>query len=260
MITPNRMHESHLVRIGKYSDYIIYADESGDHNMSQIGSPYPVFVLAFCVFEKRKYVESVIPLMQNFKFKYFGHDMVILHEREIKKAKSPFSFLVDGGLRDEFFNDLNELMVQSPMTIIAAAIHKTRLSRQYTHPENPYEIALTFCLERADRFIEDQGNQGKLTHLIVEARGRKEDNELELAFRRICQGDNFQGRTINMDIVFAKKVVNSTGMQLGDLIARPIGRHVLDPGQGNRAFDIIKNKLRKSPTGSEQGWGLKIFP
>lgn len=260
MFTPKITHESYETIIDKYSDYVIYADESGDHDMSQINSTYPVFVLAFCVFEKRKYIESVVPLLQNFKFKYFGHDMIILHEREIKKATGPFSFLADDAIRENFYSDLNCLIEHSPMTIIAAAIHKNRLSRQYIYPENPYAIALTFCLERAYRFIEEQGSQGKLTHLIVEARGKKEDNELELAFRRICQGDNYQGKTINMDIIFAKKVVNSTGMQLGDLIARPIGRHVLNPNQDNRAFDIIKNKFRKNPNGSIHGWGLKIFP
>jgi hypothetical protein len=46
------------------------------------------------------------------------------------------------------------------------------------------------------------------------------------------------------------KAANSTGLQLADLTARPIGLSALRPGQPNRAFDIIRSKLG----------GLKCFP
>ena len=62
------------------------------------------------------------------------------------------------------------------------------------------------------------------------------------------------------EIVFADKKTNSVGLQLADLTARPIGRHVVNPQQPNRAWDIIRKKLRRSPKGRYQGWGLKIFP
>jgi hypothetical protein len=49
-------------------------------------------------------------------------------------------------------------------------------------------------------------------------------------------------------------------LQLADLIARPIGRYILNPSQENRAFDIITKKFRTDKTGNITGWGLKIFP
>jgi hypothetical protein len=64
----------------------------------------------------------------------------------------------------------------------------------------------------------------------------------------------------NFQLVFADKRTNSTGLQLADLTARPIGRHVLDPAQPNRAWDILEPKLRRSSTGVLKGWGLKTFP
>ncbi|MCH8553147.1 MAG: DUF3800 domain-containing protein [Natronospirillum sp.] len=36
-----------------FSKYIVYVDESGDHNLQSLDESYPVFVLAFCVFHKR---------------------------------------------------------------------------------------------------------------------------------------------------------------------------------------------------------------
>jgi hypothetical protein len=40
--------------------------------------------------------------------------------------------------------------------------------------------------------------------------------------------------------VFASKKVNCGGLQIADLIARPIGRSVLNPAQKNRAYDLIE--------------------
>jgi len=66
----------------------------------------------------------------------------------------------------------------------------------------------------------------------------------------------------NFDLVFADKKTNSSGLQLSDLVARPIGRMILDPpGRSNRAWAIIEPKLFRPDAGlSYQGWGLKIFP
>jgi hypothetical protein len=63
-----------------FSDYIIYADESGDHGMDRIDPQYPIFVLTFCIFKKADYVSVVVPMMQELKFRWFGHDAIVLHE------------------------------------------------------------------------------------------------------------------------------------------------------------------------------------
>lgn len=38
--------------------------------------------------------------------------------------------------------------------------------------------------------VEEKDEQKNLTHVVVEQRGKKEDDELELEFRRICDGLN----------------------------------------------------------------------
>lgn len=243
-----------------YSDYVIYVDESGDHSLTAIDRDYPVFVLDFCIFRKDHYASVVAPAVQAFKFAHFGHDIVVLHEHEIRKQKPPFAFLQNREKRAVFMGGLARLIEQADVTIVAAAIHKDRLARQYVDPANPYEMALTVCMERAYRFLRERGQHERTTHIVVERRGRREDDELELAFRRIRDGANLEGPMPGFEIVFADKKTNSAGLQLADLTARPIGRHVLDPTQPNRAWDIIAPKLRRSPAGQVQGWGLKIFP
>lgn len=243
-----------------YSDYVIYVDESGDHTLTAIDRDYPVFVLDFCIFRKDSYVSIVAPQVQAFKFAHFGHDIVVLHEHEIRKQKPPFVFLKSRDKRDAFMDGLNRLIEQADFTIVAAAIHKERLTQRYAAPGNPYEMALTFCMERAHAFLRDRGQHMLTTHIVVERRGKREDDELELAFRRIRDGANYVGEMPGFEIIFADKKTNSAGLQLADLTARPIGRHVLDPAQPNRAWEIVQPKLRRSPAGVVRGWGLKVFP
>lgn len=243
-----------------YSDYIIYVDESGDHSLESIDGDYPVFVLDFCIFRKDHYANAVVPKVQAFKFQHFGYDMVVLHEHEIRKQKPPFVFLQNKKKRAVFMDGLNQLIEQADFTVVAAVIDKHLLTKEYHRPDNPYELALCFCMERAYAFLRDHGQHARTTHILVERRGKREDDELELAFRRIRDKANLWGAMPGFQMVFVDKKANSSGLQIADLTARPIGRHVLNPNQPNRAWEIIEPKLRKSPTGKVAGWGLKVFP
>ena len=243
-----------------FSDYIVFVDESGDHGMVAIDQTYPMFVLAFCIFRKKEYVEMVCPAVQQLKFKHWGHDAVVLHEHDIRKPKGNYSFLLNAARRAEFMKDLNALIDAAPFTLIATVIRKPALGQQYHMPGNPYSIALEFGLERLFKHLEGLGQVGNRTHVVVERRGNREDNDLELEFRRICDGANFYNRHLPFEIVMTPKASNASGMQLADLVARPIGIKMLRPAQPNRAYEILEKKFRRGPSGQIQGWGLKCFP
>lgn len=251
---------------GEFSDFIVYVDESGDHGMQTLDVNYPMFVLAFCVFHKRHYCEKVIPALQKFKFNHMGHDLVGLHELEIRKEKGAFSSMfVSRQHKHIFLEELTGIIESSNFVLISCVVDKATLREQQGPIHNPYHLALGFCLETLHEFLHEKNQQGALTHVIFERRGRKEDNELELEFRRICDGANRPGIRLPFDIVFATKQVNSTGLQLADLVARPVGMSVLRPGQENRAFEVLKRKFYCSGGRSKVGegfenWGLKIFP
>jgi len=89
---------------------------------------------------------------------------------------------------------------------------------------------------------------------------KDEDAKLELEFRRICDGKNAVGKMPNLDIRFMDKKHNSTGLQLADLVAHPIGKHVINQAQANRAYDVLESKFRRDAEGNILGYGLKIFP
>jgi len=243
-----------------FGDYIVYVDESGDHSLSSINPQNPVFVLAFCIFEKVAYRERIVPAVQKLKFDFWGHDCIVLHSHEIRKAYGDFRILLNGGVRAAFIERVNELISDLSFTVIAAVIDKNRHVLRYSDPANPYEIALTFCMERLQRWLGENGHADKMTHLVVERRGRREDSTLELEFRRIADGRNQVGHMPNLDIRFMDKKHNSTGLQLADLVAHPIGRHAIDPAQPNRAYELIESKFRKGANGQIFEYGLKIFP
>lgn len=241
----------------KYSDFIIYVDESGDHSLSSIDEGYPIFVLAFCIFDKKSYSKNAVKKLKEFKFKHFGHDMVVLHENEIRRDKGLFKKLKSKELKDGFLDELTSIIKEENFTIIATAIKKKDL---YSHNNSPYDIALKYCMERAYKFLKQNNQEDKITHIIVEQRGKKEDEALELEFRRICDGNNFENIQLPFEIIMANKYSNSAGLQLADLVARPIGLSVFKPNQENRAYDIIKTKFHKNENGEINGVGLKVFP
>ncbi|MEI7728865.1 MAG: hypothetical protein WCO56_04810 [Verrucomicrobiota bacterium] len=61
-------------------------------------------------------------------------------------------------------------------------------------------------------------------------------------------------------LVIADKRTNSEGLQLADMVARPVALSVLRPGQPNQAFEILRSKLWQGPDASVEGYGLKCFP
>jgi len=243
-----------------FGDYLVFVDESGDHSLESINQDFPIFVLAFCIVKKDDYRLQSVPALQQLKMTHFGHDQVILHEHDIRKRKGPFAMLMREDRRDAFMGDMNTLIDGMPFTIISCVIQKEAHKAKYIHPQHPYKLSMEFGLERVVRFLEGNGQAGKLTHTIVESRGKKEDDDLELEFRRICDGQNYRQRTFPLDVVFAHKQTNCSGLQLADLVARPIGRHIMAPDQPNRAWDLIEPKLFRSAQGKVDGYGLKRFP
>lgn len=241
------------------SDYIVFVDESGDHSLTKIDPQYPVFVLAFCVLPFTAYSERVAPAMRALKFKHFGHDCVVLHDHDIRKRRGPFSAMPPEE-REAFALELRRIIGDADLTIIAAAIHKERLSSKYKFPSHPYHLGAMFGLERLHGFLLDRGQADRLTHVICEARGSQEDRDLELEFRRVCDGANQWQQRLPFDIKIVHKQANSEGLQLADLVARPIGLQVLRPDQPNRMWETLRGKLRTGPNDRYEGYGFKVFP
>ena len=243
-----------------FGDYLVFVDESGDHSLTSINPQHPVFVLAFVIIRKSDYIEHVCPGLQRFKMRYWGHDEVVLHEHEIRKPQGVFSMLVQRSVRECFQEELTGLMQSLPASIVAVIIDKPTFAASQDPSSGVYDYAMKTGIDAVFRFLAEAGQADQLTPIIVECRGRKEDKELELAFRRHCDYGDSRPRSLPLELVMVPKTANSAGLQLADLVARPIGLKHLRPNQPNRAFDIIHAKLYHSPGSEVNGWGLHSMP
>jgi hypothetical protein len=238
------------MQLPPFSDYIVFIDESGSPVLDPLDPDYPIFVLAFCVVHKDHYANCIQPAFKRLKFKYFGHDMIALHAHAIRKPRGEYAFLQDATLRQSFMNDLNQIMADSEYSLIAHVIDKAALKRRYVKPFSPYDIALRMNMEQLSVFLSANGQAGQLCHLIAESRGKKEDDQLELEFRRVMDPAEGQGMARHfsmsatpMQLRFVEKKINSSGLQIADLAAHPIGRNTIKPDQSNRAFSLIQDKV-----------------
>ncbi len=252
-------------QITPFSKYIVYVDESGDHSLQSIDDQYPIFVLAFCVFHKRHYSEAIVPALEKFKFNHFGHDQVVLHENEIRKEKGAFNIFHSRDEKHQFLDQLTSIIEYSNFILISCTIDKRALNKQNDVDSNPYHIALGACMEGLYAFLQEKNQHKKKTHIVVECRGKKEDRELELEFRRLCDDNNRFGIPLPFEVIFSDKKVMSSGLQLADLVARPIGLNFLRPKQENHAFEVLKKKFycdggRAQVGKNYEGVGMRIYP
>lgn len=257
--------ETPLAKASTFSNWVVYVDESGNYNSGTYDQEYPVFVLAFCIFHKENYVSNIVGALERFKFEYFGHDLVVLHEREIRKEIGHFQF-PNKKYKQNFIGALHAIMDDSNFITISCSIDKRKLFENNLEiGENLYHVALASCLDSLFDLVSEKRQDDRLTHVIFESRGKKEDRDLELEFRRICDGANDKRRRFPFEIIFADKKANSTGLQIADLVARPIGLHVIKPAQPNRAFDVITKKFfcrdgRAFVGENFEGYGLHVYP
>ena len=99
-----------------------------------------------------------------------------------------------------------------------------------------------------------------MTDVIFERRGKKEDNELELEFRRVCDEENPRGAPLPFSIVLASKQINSCGLQLADLIARPIGKSNSNLSKRTGRTEVLEAKIVRDQSGQIANAGLVCFP
>lgn len=240
--------------------YIVYIDETGDHSLTTIDRDFPVFCLTLLVFDHDKYIYKAIPRATKLKMDYWGHENVVLHSRDIRKAQGDFGFLTDPVKRAPFYDRISELMRDTNYLVISVVIGKLKLTNQYVYADNPYKLSLKFALERLLPLLEEKGQ--KEVTLVAESRGKKEDDDLRLSFLTVTNNgteyiseDGF--RAIKFDLQFVSKKSNCTGTQMADLASYPIARHHLDPRKPNSAYEIVRAKEYR---GRGRVRGLKKFP
>ena len=215
-----------------------------------------MFVMAFLLINKRHYAFDVIPQMQMLKFDFVGHDQLILHEHDLRRGKNDFAFLQVPSVRDAFMARVSEIVDAADFDLCATIIDKEKWRQKRRHLlGDPYENAVEICLESAANALVARGEAETEVTVVFEARGKNEDRQLELEFHRMVTAKfrlatGVLSRVVHQfkwNPLFVDKRSNSTGLQLADLFARPLGLAFLRPDQPNRAAQLLQNKMKRFP-------------
>ncbi|GEP96303.1 DUF3800 domain-containing protein [Chitinophaga cymbidii] len=159
-------------------------------------------------------------------------------------------------MKEKFYKGINGVIANNNYTVIASAIRKNEYIMRFGKlSDDVYEISLSFIVERVVYYLNELNIAGKELEIIIERRGTREDKKLEEHFQKLlANGTAYISaatlKAYNLTIVFKSKRENINGLQLADLVAYPIARHVIEPERANPAFDLLSSKVHL----------LKIYP
>lgn len=232
----------------------MFIDESGDHNLDpkKVQSSYPIFILAGCVFDEEYYKERFTPRFNEFKKEFFGNDDLTLHMLELtrphRSKDKRYLKLREHEFRIKFYAALNKLIFETDFTLIACVIKKVDHVTKYgLEALDPYLLSFDRLLNKMIHGLKED----QKAKLIAEKRNDNLDNQLELAWlnAKISGTAKVQATILKdkiEDLRMIPKSANEPGIQLADLVASPIGRHILNIQRklGHEiAFEVLEKKL-----------------
>lgn len=71
---------------------VVYLDEVGNPTLDPSDKDFPVFAIALFICDSDCYVNDIVPRVNRLKFRWFGHEGVILHSRDIRKGWATLGF------------------------------------------------------------------------------------------------------------------------------------------------------------------------
>jgi len=244
-------------------DYFLFLDESGDHDLSFVDKNFPLFLLCGCIID-----QNSLPIIEkriaSFKKQYFGTTEVILHSRDIRKCQGAFQILFDLQVKEQFYKELNVIVGESDYCLLGSGIDKKKLIKKYGRgAKNPYALSLSFVIERLIFYLDGVDKSAHIK-ILAEERGKREDRMLLAHFNSIIDRGTYylQPERLKQKVKgfsFHNKYENITGLQVADLCAYPMARHLLHPKEPYIPFKIIENKIYANERGKYIGWGLKVF-
>ncbi len=216
--------------------YRLYVDETGNPDLESSDNPNHRFLCLTGVIIELDYVRTIVnPEIEELKRDYFAShpdEPVILHRKEILKAKTPFEVLHDYGTRERFDEDLLKLLKKWDYSVISVCIDKKQHKETYSiWRYNPYHYCLAIMLERYVFFLNGRQSMGDV---LAESRGGKEDKRLKQSFNGLWNNgteflgpERFQDALTSKQLKIKLKANNISGLQVADLLALPSRNEIL---------------------------------
>ena len=238
-------------------------DESGTSNLKNMDANFPVLSLTGVLISSGEY-NFLISEVEKLKKYFFGTTQIVLHDRDIKKHQKGFEPLSDKKTEQAFWNHISSIVDKTDFKIVSSVIDKRKHTNRYGFiAEDPYPLALTFVLERT---VIETENKNAITQVFIEGRGKKENAIICDRYSRLLNAgtpyvskQRFNERlTPSMEI--RRKHDYEIGIELADLCAYPIAKHILDSNSDGAFYEHISKKIRANNRGAVKGYGIKVFP
>jgi hypothetical protein len=256
--------------------YRIFIDEVGNHDMRSSADPFHQYLGLTGAIMRLAYEQGPFSAaLETIKALIFHDPLIVFHRREMIDASPPFEVLRDAEVRSQLDALLLQLLASATYRVFTVVIDKKEHQRKYTVWRfHPYHYCLTVMLERYVLFLVRMNMTGDV---MTESRGRKENMQLEKAFRYIYDNGTvhvpariFQERLTSRELKIKSKSANIAGLQFADLIANPSCRSLICEKTnaemkakfGIQVEEILKkHKYLRSPVnGAIIGWGKKWLP
>src|SRR5207244_8948875 len=99
--------------------------------------------------QRAEYADHIIPALSRLKLRYWIHEGINLHSRDIRKAIGSYTFLQNPKVRPVFMTEISEFIAAMPFTLFLTCIRKQAHADKYgPNAYSPYNIALEFTMER----------------------------------------------------------------------------------------------------------------
>lgn len=251
-------------------EFFIFLDECGIHDMTISDGDFPMFCLCAVIVDRERF-PVFDRLWKTWKSQWLGSWQARVHEPAVRRRSGMFHN--DDSAREQATIDaLASQLADLDFTCIAAVIDKRRLKAQFPDgrvddflPSSTYLMCIDFIFERAVDFLYHVGGDAQGV-VIAEARGLREDAEVSAEFLRLhLEGtqfiaDGYFRNQLRPYIEFRKKDRNDSGLQIADLVARPIAEKVLSPNVTPERWQAIASKLYDGRKQRRSSYGLKVFP
>lgn len=241
--------------------YYLFLDECGDQNLANFDPSFPIFTLCGIVLSEEQ-LQILSSQINDLKKVFWGDKKIILHSRDIRKCQNGFELFFNLETKQSFYERINEILGQDIYTIICCAILKEPYIRQYGKLNDVYGQSLSFIMERTVFYLDGVKKSNIELTTIIEKRGKKEDSSLLAYYNSLIDRGTYWVTADRIKSYFKNfqmkaKQDNIIGLQVADLIAYPITRHILDENAVNLSFDIIKRNIY---TKGDKLYGMKVFP
>lgn len=217
--------------------------------------------------------EAFVADFNELRLKHFpdATQPVGLHRVDICNRTGAFGVLADETRRRAFDAHLLKLLEASHYLAFGVTIDKAaHASAKHRRVSDSYHYCMLATLERFCGRLAYRNNVGDV---MVEQRGKKEDQALKAEFRRLVERrEGFlrdsASRLTSNEIKLKPKSADVPGLQLADLVAREIQRDTLhrhgrgdEPrGFGAEVIQVLQRKYNKHEvTGKIDGYGRVLL-